>query len=72
MCYKTQRDLDVLTAAEAEEYLAQGQFAPGSMMPKILAGVRFVKSRPDGTVLITSLDRALDAIEGKTGTRIIA
>ena len=38
-----QKALDTMTIAEAEEYLAQGQFAEGSMAPKVRAGIRFVR-----------------------------
>ena len=65
-----QRGLDVLTPAEAREYIAQGQFAPGSMLPKVEAAVRFAESKPGRTALITLLEKAKDGIEGRTGTRI--
>lgn len=63
--------LDRMTAREAESYLAQGEFPAGSMGPKIKAAVDFVKINPDKTVLITSEDKLTEAIEGKTGTRIV-
>ena len=65
-----QRGLDALTPAEAREYIAQGQFAPGSMLPKVEAAVRFAESKPGRTALITLLEKARDGIEGRTGTRI--
>ena len=65
-----QRGLDVLTPAEAREYIAQGQFAPGSMLPKVEAAVQFAESKPGRTALITLLEKARDGIEGRTGTRI--
>ena len=65
-----QRWLDRLTASEAEAYLRQGQFAPGSMGPKVEAAVDFVRSKPGRRALITLLDRAVDGIEGRTGTVI--
>ena len=65
-----QRGLDALTPAEAREYIAQGQFAPGSMLPKVEAAVRFAESKPGRTALITLLEKAKDGIEGRTGTRI--
>jgi carbamate kinase len=66
-----QRWLDTLSIAEAEKYIAENQFAKGSMLPKIQASIAFVRSRPEGTALITLLSKARDGIEGKTGTRII-
>jgi carbamate kinase len=66
-----QRNLDSLTVAEAEKYIAEGHFAPGSMLPKIEAAVKFAKSGAGKKAVITSLYKAIDAIEGKTGTSII-
>ena len=65
-----QKGLDALTPAEAREYIAQGQFAPGSMLPKVEAAVQFAESKPGRTALITLLEKAKDGIEGRTGTRI--
>lgn len=62
--------LEELTPEEAETYIAQGHFAPGSMLPKVQAAVAFAKSRPGRTALITQLEKARDGIQGKTGTRI--
>ena len=67
-----QRALSELTVAEAEKYIEEGHFAPGSMLPKINAAVKFVKGRPGKIAIITSLDKAVDALEGKTGTIIRA
>ena len=56
---------------EAERYMAEGHFAPGSMLPKVQSCMDFVKSNTHGgTALITSLSKAADALEGKTGTII--
>jgi carbamate kinase len=61
--------LDRLSVAQAREYLAQGHFLAGSMGPKIEAALRFAWwSRREA--VITSLDKALEAILGRTGTRI--
>ena len=65
-----QKWLDSLTPEEARAYMAEGQFAPGSMLPKVEAAVKFAESRPGRTALITLLEKARDGIEGKTGTRI--
>ena len=65
-----QRWLDTLTPAEAETYAAQGQFAPGSMLPKVQAAVEFARSKPGRRALITLLEKARDGIEGRTGTVI--
>ena len=65
-----QKGLDDLTPAMAREYIAQGQFAPGSMLPKVEAALSFAESKPGRTALITLLEKARDGIEGKTGTRV--
>ena len=67
-----QRGLDTLTPDEARRYIADGQFAPGSMLPKVQAAVQFAESKPGRTALITLLEKARDGIEGRTGTRIRA
>ena len=61
--------LDAVTPAEAEEYIRQGHFAPGSMLPKVEAAARFARSKPGRTALITLLEKARDGIAGRTGTR---
>ena len=63
---------DTMTIAEAEEFIAQGQFAPGSMLPKVEACVEYVRAFPEGKALITSLECAAAGLEGKTGTVITA
>ena len=65
-----QKWLDALTPDQAKEYIAQGQFAPGSMLPKVEAAVEFAESGPGRTALITLLERARDGLRGRTGTLI--
>jgi carbamate kinase len=60
-----------LTVEEAEKYLAEGQFPPGSMGPKIEASIDFLKGGGH-QVLITSVERMQDALAGRTGTVITA
>ena len=62
--------LDAMTPEEAMAYAAEGQFAPGSMLPKVEAAVKFAQSKPGRVALITLLEKARDGIAGKTGTRI--
>lgn len=57
-----------VTVQEAEQYISQGHFAPGSMLPKVQAAVDFASSKPERTALITLLEKSRDAIQGKTGT----
>jgi len=66
----TQKWLDELSAQEAKEYIAQDQFAAGSMLPKVQAALNFVESKPNRTTLITLLEKAKAGILGRTGTRI--
>ncbi len=63
------RWLDELTPEQAEAYMDQHQFAAGSMLPKVQAAVRFVRSAPGREALITLLEKAGEGIAGKTGTR---
>ncbi len=65
-----QLDLDRMTVAEAQLYYDQKQFPAGSMGPKIRAAIDFI-SRGGREVLITSIDRIVEAFAGKTGTRIV-
>ena len=64
--------LSSLTPAEARKYMDDGEFAPGSMLPKVQAAVRFAESKPGRTALITLLEKARDGVQGKTGTHIQA
>lgn len=63
-----QKDLNHLTLAEAARYVDEGHFGVGSMLPKVQAAMQFVRAHPDRKAIITSLDKAPDALEGKTGT----
>lgn len=65
-----QRELSEMDLDDCERYIAEGQFAPGSMLPKVESCLDFVRATEGGTALITSLARAADALEGKTGTVI--
>lgn len=62
--------LSALTPEEARGYIDQGEFAPGSMLPKVQAAVRFAQSKPGRRSLITLLEKAREGIAGKTGTSI--
>jgi carbamate kinase len=64
-----QQDLKSMTTKEAEKYLHEGHFPPGSMGPKIRAAVRFIK-HGGRRVIITSREDALSALQGKAGTTI--
>lgn len=64
--------LDELTPELAGRYIAEGHFAPGSMLPKVEAAVEFARSAPGRTALITQLEKAREGIRGNTGTRVRA
>lgn len=66
-----QKWLDTISVAEAEQYCAEGHFAPGSMLPKVQAAMRFAESNPGRRALITLLEKARDGIDGKTGTVVV-
>lgn len=66
-----QKALDTLTLQEAQKYIEEGQFAKGSMLPKVEACMEFIKNAPAGAeAIITSLEKAKDALDGATGTII--
>lgn len=65
-----QKWLDELTPAQARQYIDENQFAPGSMLPKVQAAVKFAESKPGRTALITLLEKAREGIAGKTGTAV--
>jgi len=55
---------------QSKQYISEGHFAPGSMLPKVQAAVSFAESAPGRTALITLLEKSREGIQGKTGTRI--
>lgn len=63
-----QKDLSRMSLKEGAQYIAEGQFAPGSMLPKVEAAMKFVRANPGRKAIITSLDKAIEALESKTGT----
>ena len=67
-----QKWLDHMTPDEARRYIEEGQFAPGSMLPKVQAALKFAESRPGRRALITLLEKAGAGVAGETGTTISA
>ena len=65
-----QKDLAEITVEEAEKYCEEGQFAPGSMLPKVEAAMMFVKSGKDRKAVICSLEKVQLAVKGESGTLI--
>lgn len=66
-----QIELATMTVGEARHYAAEGQFAPGSMLPKVEAAIGFVKSGVDRRAVIASLEKAPLAMKGQSGTVIL-
>jgi carbamate kinase len=66
-----QKNLSEMSIEEADKYMEEGQFAPGSMLPKVKAAVKFAKSKPGRKCLIASLDKAKQALAGESGTIIM-
>ena len=62
--------LSDVSVEDAKKYVAEGHFAPGSMLPKVEASIRFAESKEGRRSLITLLDKASDGLAGKTGTVI--
>lgn len=65
-----QQELSSLSVARAKELAAQGQFAPGSMLPKVEAAIQFATSKPGRRAVIASLEKAPLAMKGESGTII--
>lgn len=66
----TQTPIRHMSIGEAKELIAAGQFGLTNMQPKIEAAITYLEAVPEGSVLITSLDRVLDALKGNAGTMI--
>lgn len=66
---ENQIDLSKLSIDEAKQYIEEGQFAKGSMLPKVEACIEYVKNS-NGEAIITSLEKAAEALNGNTGTTI--
>jgi carbamate kinase len=64
--------LDAISVEEATRYIEEGHFTSGAMLPKVEAAVSFASSSPTRKSIITSLNTALDGVNGKTGTVICA
>lgn len=66
-----QMALDEINLEIVDKYIEEGQFAPGSMLPKVEACKKFVQSGDDKIAIISSLSKAREALRGEAGTRII-
>ena len=63
-----QQQLNAISVDELQQYIAEGQFAAGSMLPKVEAAIEFVTHRPEGQAVITSLSNLGKFIENGSGT----
>ncbi|MBD3949713.1 carbamate kinase [Tuanshanicoccus lijuaniae] len=66
-----QEEINTMTIEQAYQYIDEKQFAPGSMLPKVESCIAFIKENPSGEAIITSLEKAKDALHGETGTKIV-
>ncbi len=69
---ENQEAIRQMNASEAKDYIRAGEFEATSMLPKIEAALEFLEKKPDGQVIITSMEEAMDALKGKAGTKITA
>jgi len=67
-----QRDLTAVTVDEVRQYIREGHFAPGSMLPKVEAAALFAASAPGRRAIIAQLSEATPALAGQAGTVITA
>jgi len=65
-----QEELSEINLEKAGKYIQEGHFAKGSMLPKVEACMDYVKFSNNGKALITSLEKAKEALHGITGTII--
>ncbi|MHC5248420.1 carbamate kinase [Enterococcus sp. LJL90] len=68
---ENQAELSQVSVNEMKQFAKEGQFAPGSMLPKVEAAIRFAESKPGRKTLITLLEKAKAGIKGDTGTTIM-
>lgn len=67
---ENQKEIKDMSIKDAEKYCEEGQFAKGSMLPKVLAAIEFVKGGKNRKAIIASLEKAAEAIKGESGTII--
>ncbi len=62
--------INQMSLDQARQYIAEGQFAPGSMLPKVEASIKFVSTGNGRQAIITTPEGALEALNGQIGTKI--
>ena len=65
-----EQTVDQMSLDQARQYIAEGQFAPGSMLPKVEASIKFVSTGNGRQAIITTPEGALEALNGQIGTKI--
>lgn len=68
---ESQTPISAMTVAQAQELMTQGQFEPGTMLPKIEAAISYLGANPQGRVLITSMDALKDALREKMEPQLL-
>jgi len=66
-----QKDLEQINLEECNQYIAEGHFAPGSMLPKVEACMKFAQSKEGRVAVIASLEKAEAALKGESGTKVV-
>lgn len=69
---ESEQELEEISAKEARKYIKEGQFPPGSMLPKVKSALKFVESKKGRKTIIASLEKAEKALLGESGTLIYA
>jgi|SRR5690554_2056829 len=67
-----QKSLEEISVAQAREYIKEGHFAPGSMLPKVEAAISFVENNSSKTSVIAALEKAKAALRNESGTKIVS
>jgi carbamate kinase len=67
-----QKSLEEISVAQAREYINEGHFAPGSMLPKVEAAISFVENNSSKTSVIAALEKAKAALRNESGTKIVS
>lgn len=66
-----QKEISTISIDELNGYIEEGQFAPGSMLPKVEASKKFVQFDKNKIAIIASLSKAMEALNETSGTRIV-
>ncbi len=67
-----EKAIESMNLDQAKKYIEAGEFEAGTMLPKIEAAIEYLESKKDGKVIITSIEKASEAMQGKAGTVITA